>query len=93
MTTEQRHVHDWRHGPLVAFDMTPGGEHTVDAVCVTCWEQAKLTWPTDAAPWTDADYAEHAEEVERRFGPTLDSMVLSEITDAGMRLWPKSAGE
>ena len=87
MTIEQQHVHDWRHGPLVAFDMTPDGDHTVDAVCVSCWEQTKLPWPTEAAAWTEADYAEHAEEVERRFGSTLDVLLLGEITDAAHRVW------
>lgn len=84
MTPE--HEHDWRRGPLVAFEVNSSGEPLVDAVCVSCWVVSRLPWATEVPAWTEADYTEHAVEVERRFGPMLDA-ALQTITDAASREW------
>lgn len=74
------------------FDLTPEGQPSVEAVCVRCWELTRLPWSSDVPQWTEADYAEHADEVERRFGPSLDAMLLSAITDSAHRVWPPQSG-
>jgi hypothetical protein len=87
MTIEPGHVHDWRRGPLFPLDLTVGGRHAAEAVCISCWEYTQLPGPTDVPKWSTADHEEYAEEVERRFGPLLDGMLLGVISDSagGMR--------
>jgi hypothetical protein len=64
-------VHEWRLGPLTDFLV----RHR-PALCIKCWEyRARLreqqwrdtsgghSWPT----WTEADYEQHKDEIERRF--------------------------
>lgn len=76
-------THAWRLGPLTDRLM----RHRA-AVCIKCWEYAPVlreeVWGAGQFPvWTDDDYEQHKDEVERRFFATTPPSTSNEVKTYG----------